>query len=75
MLKPSLWQLGSIVMPNTSSTIKEAAVRNYGAMVTECIPTLQARDDTAKEVIEQERTHDSKRKVHFAPHMMTVYSV
>lgn len=54
-------------MPNTSSPVKKAAVLGYGATVTECIPTLQAREDTARQVMEQERARDGERKVEFVP--------
>ncbi|GAB5585335.1 hypothetical protein Unana1_00235 [Umbelopsis nana] len=42
-----------VVMPNNSPEVKKAAVRGYGAQVIECEPTLQAREDTAKNVIEK----------------------
>ena len=42
-----------IVMPSNSSEIKRAAVREYGGLVTDCEPTLQARLDVANRV-EQE---------------------
>jgi len=54
-------------MPITSSPVKKAAVRGYGAIVTECIPTLQAREDAAREVINQEMAQDPQRKVAFVP--------
>ena len=42
-----------IVMPNNSPEIKKKAVAGYGANITFCEPTLQAREDTlAKIVIE-----------------------
>jgi threonine dehydratase len=42
-----------IVMPNNSPEIKKKAVAGYGAKITFCKPTLQAREDTlAKVVIE-----------------------
>jgi len=56
-----------IVMPNTASSVKKAAVRGYGATVTECVPTLQAREDTAKSVIETELNADPGRVVEFIP--------
>lgn len=40
-----------IVMPSNSPEVKKAAVRDYGGLITECIPTLQAREDTVAEVI------------------------
>lgn len=44
-----------IVMPENSSAVKIAAVKNYGGHITFCVPTLQAREDTLNEVLL--RTH------------------
>lgn len=38
-------------MPSNSAAVKKDAVRGYGAVVTECIPTLQAREDGVAEII------------------------
>jgi threonine dehydratase len=43
-----------IVMPETASSVKRAAVEGYGAEVILCRPTLEARETTAAEV--QQRT-------------------
>jgi threonine dehydratase len=43
-----------IVMPETASPVKQAAVEGYGAEVILCRPTLEARETTADEV--QQRT-------------------
>ncbi|MDA0586820.1 MAG: pyridoxal-phosphate dependent enzyme [Planctomycetota bacterium] len=43
-----------IVMPETASPVKRAAVEGYGAEVILCRPTLEARETTAAEV--QQRT-------------------
>uniref|UniRef100_UPI0032174AFC pyridoxal-phosphate dependent enzyme n=1 Tax=uncultured Draconibacterium sp. TaxID=1573823 RepID=UPI0032174AFC len=40
-----------IVMPETSPEIKKKAVAGYGAKITFCKPTLQARQSTLSEVI------------------------
>lgn len=40
-----------IVMPSNSPEVKKAAVRDYGGEVIECVPTLQAREDTLREVV------------------------
>ncbi|MFM2163624.1 MAG: hypothetical protein RL325_61 [Planctomycetota bacterium] len=40
-----------VVMPSNSAEIKKAAVRGYGAHITECEPTLEARESTAARVI------------------------
>lgn len=42
-----------IIMPSTSPAVKKAAVRGYGATVTECEPTEQARDAAAAEAVER----------------------
>ncbi|KIJ53955.1 hypothetical protein M422DRAFT_24952 [Sphaerobolus stellatus SS14] len=55
-----------VVMPQTSSSVKKAAVRGYEAEVTECIPTLEAREKTARSVIEHEKEREG-RIVEFVP--------
>jgi threonine dehydratase len=40
-----------IVMPDNSPAVKVNAVKGYGADITFCLPTLQAREDTMEEVI------------------------
>lgn len=42
-----------IVMPENSPVIKKKAVAGYGADITFCKPTLQARESTLKKVVEQ----------------------
>ncbi len=42
-----------IVMPRTTPAVKKNAVREYGARVIECEPTLVARESTVKEVCEE----------------------
>lgn len=42
-----------IVMPETSPRIKKAAVASYGANITFCAPSLQAREDTLEDVVRQ----------------------
>ena len=44
-----------IVMPETSPKIKKAAVAGYGAEITYCKPTLQAREASLEEVVK--KTH------------------
>lgn len=39
-----------VVMPNNAPQVKKDAVRGYGAIVTECTPTLQAREETVEEI-------------------------
>ena len=39
-----------IVMPSSAPPVKKAAVRGYGAQITECEPTLEARETTLAEV-------------------------
>ena len=42
-----------IVMPSNSPEIKKKAVAGYGAQITLCDPTLQARESTLAEVIKE----------------------
>jgi len=42
-----------IVMPETAPTVKKKAVEGYGAEVIICKPTLQAREDTLKDVVKR----------------------
>jgi threonine dehydratase/serine racemase len=40
-----------IVMPRTAPAVKKAAVEGYGGIVTECEPTLAAREETAAALV------------------------
>ena len=42
-----------IVMPNNAPEVKKKAVRGYGAEITECLPTLEARETNAKKIQEE----------------------
>lgn len=42
-----------IVMPRNAPSVKKAAVKEYGAEVIECEPTLEAREATVEEIIEE----------------------
>ena len=42
-----------VVMPSNAPKGKVAAVKGYGAKVVHCVPTLQARESTTQEIIEQ----------------------
>src|SRR5438445_10821301 len=42
-----------VVMPSNASPVKRRAVEEYGAHVTLCEPTLEARETTAARVVEQ----------------------
>ena len=42
-----------IVMPETAPEVKKNAVAGYGAEITFCKPTLEARESTAREIIEK----------------------
>ena len=42
-----------IVMPNNSPEVKKKAVASYGAKITFCEPTLEARESTMEEVIQE----------------------
>ncbi|HBK70289.1 MAG TPA: serine dehydratase [Flavobacteriaceae bacterium] len=39
-----------IVMPNDAPEVKKNAVRDYGGIITECEPTLAAREATAQQI-------------------------
>ncbi len=41
-----------VVMPQTAPQVKKDAVAGYGAEITFCVPTLQAREETIAEVVE-----------------------
>jgi len=43
-----------IVMPSNAPQVKKDAVKGYGGEITECTPTLEARESTAKK-IQQEK--------------------
>ncbi len=42
-----------IVMPSNAPEVKKAAVRAYGGRITECAPTVAAREAAAQEIIER----------------------
>ncbi|MFT5304045.1 MAG: threonine dehydratase [Mariniblastus sp.] len=42
-----------IVMPSNSSAVKQAAVRTYGGLITECEPTLESRLNVAERLQEE----------------------
>jgi threonine dehydratase len=42
-----------IVMPDNSPRVKQAAVKGYGGQITFCEPTLQAREDSLADVVDQ----------------------
>ncbi len=42
-----------VVMPSNSPDVKKDAVKGYGAVITECEPTLQARESTCEKIIEE----------------------
>ena len=42
-----------IVMPETAPEVKKNAVAGYGAEITFCKPTLEARESTARSIIEK----------------------
>ncbi|KAG8946882.1 hypothetical protein FRC04_011309 [Tulasnella sp. 424] len=54
-----------VIMPNNAPSVKKAAVRGYGAIVTECEPTLQAREDTTAQVTDQLVAQDPNTVVEF----------
>ena len=42
-----------VVMPSSAPPVKKAAVAGYGAVITECQPTLKARETTLEAVVER----------------------
>jgi threonine dehydratase len=42
-----------VVMPSSAPPVKKAAVAGYGALITECEPTLEARETTLDAVVER----------------------
>jgi len=42
-----------VVMPSNSTPVKVKAVEGYGGRITFCVPTLEARETTLREVIRQ----------------------
>jgi len=42
-----------VVMPSSAPPVKRSAVEGYGAEITECKPTLDARETTLAEVVER----------------------
>ena len=42
-----------IVMPSTAPEVKKAAIKDYGAQIIECEPTLAARESTLNRVVEE----------------------
>jgi threonine dehydratase len=43
----------NIVMPETAPVVKKNAVAGYGAIITYCKPTLQAREETTRMIMEK----------------------
>jgi threonine dehydratase len=42
-----------VIMPSSAPPVKKAAVSGYGALITECEPTLEARETTLNAVVER----------------------
>ena len=42
-----------VVMPSSAPPVKKAAVAGYGALITECKPTLEARETTLDAVVQR----------------------
>ena len=43
----------NIVMPENAPVVKKNAVAGYGALITFCKPTLQAREETTRQIMEK----------------------
>ena len=42
-----------IVMPSNAPAVKRAAVEAYGGKITQCEPTLEARESTAQDLLQR----------------------
>lgn len=42
-----------IVMPNNAPAVKKAAVMDYGGIIAECEPTLEAREATSQQIVQE----------------------
>ncbi len=42
-----------IVMPENAPKSKKEAVKSYGGIIVECLPTLKSRENTANEIVEK----------------------
>ncbi|MBL4664202.1 MAG: pyridoxal-phosphate dependent enzyme, partial [Flavobacteriaceae bacterium] len=42
-----------IVMPNNAPSVKKAAVLDYGGIISECEPTLEARKAKSQQIVEE----------------------
>jgi threonine dehydratase len=56
-----------VVMPSTAPSVKVAAVRGYGAFITQCEPTLISRKTTAEDVMKKEQLLGAGRMIEFIP--------
>jgi threonine dehydratase len=46
-----------IVMPSNAPAVKKAAVKTYGGEITECEPTLEAREKTLEQLVSHHGSH------------------
>ncbi len=42
-----------IVMPSNAPAVKKEAVRDYGGIITECTPTIEAREEATKLIVKE----------------------
>lgn len=42
-----------IVMPSNAPSVKKAAVKDYGGIITECQPTLEAREAASQQIVQK----------------------
>jgi len=42
-----------IVMPTNAPSVKKAAVKDYGGLISECEPTLEAREAAAQQIVQK----------------------
>jgi hypothetical protein len=69
MHKRSLWLQNNSAWCHAEYciTCPEGCCPRLWAIVTECIPTIQAREDEAKAVKEKKRAQDPERRVEIVP--------
>ena len=42
-----------IVMPNNAPSVKKAAVKDYGGIISECEPTIEAREAASQQIVQE----------------------
>ncbi|PVG02353.1 tryptophan synthase beta subunit-like PLP-dependent enzyme [Serendipita vermifera] len=69
-------QLGvrcQVVMPSNAPLVKKEAVKGYGAIVTECVPTLEARESTVREIIQRLEEEAAQSEMQYIVRLVPPY--